>query len=98
MLAGQQIASESQLPVTLARLQRGEEVAFGDIKLSLAGVHTAKGLVPWNTIKGVQVHNGAFQIKQAGKFFAVSRLPAGEIPNVPLFTMLVNALHASQQK
>ena len=91
-------ASESQLPGTLARLRQGEEVAFGDIKLSLAGVHTVKGFVPWDTIKDVQVRNGVAQIKQAGKFFPLSKQPVGQIPNLPLFSLLARSLRSGQQE
>jgi hypothetical protein len=98
MLDAARSASESQLPGTLARLRQGEELAFGDIKISLAGVHTVKGFVPWDTVKDVQVRNGVAQIKQAGKFFPLSRQPVGQIPNLPLFSLLASALRSGQQR
>jgi hypothetical protein len=98
MVDAARAASESQLPGTLARLRQGEELPFGDIKISLAGVHTVKGFVPWDTIKDVQVRNGVAQIKQAGKFFPLSRQPVGQIPNLPLFSLLASALRSGQQR
>ena len=82
----------------MARLERGEKLTFGDITISLAGVHTAKGLIPWNSIKDVQARQGVITIKQAGKFFPLSSQPVAKIPNAQLFFMLADALRRSQRR
>jgi hypothetical protein len=82
----------------VARLERGEKLTFGDITISLAGVHTAKGLIPWNSIKDVQARQGVITIKQAGKFFPLSSQPVAKIPNAQLFFMLADALRRSQRR
>jgi len=83
MAAGAAIVSEAQLPGALARLQRGEELAFGEVKISLAGVHIDKGVIPWNTVKDVQVADGYAQITQAGRFLPLSRQPVGRYRTFP---------------
>lgn len=98
MLDAQRAASEAQLPGTLARLQEGKELTFGDITISLAGVRTAKGLVPWDAIRDFQIRNGVVQVKQDGKFFPISRQSVGQIPNLPLFSLLAKALRSGQQR
>jgi hypothetical protein len=92
-----QRVSQLQLPVALAALGRGERLAFGDITISLTGVHTAKGFVPWTSISEVQVQNGYVRIKQAKKFFALSGQSVGRIPNFPLFFTLAEKLRLSSR-
>jgi hypothetical protein len=98
MSAASKVVSQEQLPDAVARLERGEKLTFGDITISLAGVDTAKGLIPWNGIKDVQARQGVITIKQAGKFFPLSSQPVAKIPNAQLFFMLADALRRSQQR
>jgi hypothetical protein len=86
-----------QFPVASAALARGEQLAFGDITISLAGVHTAKGFVPWTSIREVRVQGGFVRIKQADKFFALSWEPVGRIPNFPLFFTLAENLRLNSR-
>jgi hypothetical protein len=89
--------SQLQLPAALAALSRGEQLAFGDITISLAGVHTTKGFVPWASISKFEVADGSVRIKQADKFFALSRQSVGRIPNFPLFFTLAENLKLNAQ-
>jgi hypothetical protein len=45
MSAASKVISQKQLPGAMAGLERGEQLTFGDITFSLAGVHAAKGLI-----------------------------------------------------
>lgn len=82
-----------QLLDAQATLTIGQQLAFGDIAISMQGVYTHKfGVVPWSQIKDVQVRNGTVQIKKEGKFLSLSSRPVGRIPNFVLFMVLVDAL------
>lgn len=87
------VVSRRQLPDAIAALERGEQLSFGDIRISLAGVQTASELIAWNAIKEVEVAQGVIRIKQAGRFRPLSRKSASEIPNVQLFVLLAKTLH-----
>jgi hypothetical protein len=87
------VVSREQLPEAIAKLERGESLAFGDIRISLAGVQTTAELIPWSAIKEVEVAQGVIRIKQAGRFRPLSRKSASEIPNVQLFILLAKTLH-----
>jgi hypothetical protein len=96
--AASTVVSRLQLPGALATLERGEALPFGDISISLAGIQTDRGLVPWQTISDVQLKNGSIRVEQDGKFRALSRQEAGQTPNLPLFFMLVDAIRQSQRQ
>lgn len=98
MSAAAKVVSEEQLPGAVARLEKGEQLTFADITISLAGVHTAKGLIPWSDIKDVQAERGIIRIKQAGKFFPLSSMDVGKIPNAQLFFTLADTLRRSHQE
>jgi hypothetical protein len=86
-VAGQQLL-DAQATLTI-----GQQLAFGDIVISMQGVHTQKfGVVPWSQIKDVQVRSGTVQIRKEGKFLSLSSRPVGRIPNFVLFMVLVDAL------
>jgi hypothetical protein len=80
------------LPDALARLERGEELPFGDVRISRAGVRADDRLITWDSIKDVQVKNGIARFRAAVTFQSLSHQEVGAIPNLPLFFMLVKAL------
>lgn len=84
------------LPDALARVERGEELRFGDVWISRAGVRADDRLSTWDSIKEVQVRNGIVQFKAAGTVRPLARQEVGNIPNLPLLVMLVNALTSAQ--
>lgn len=85
--------AREQLLDAQATLTIGQQVDFGDIAISMQGLHSQKfGVVPWSQIKDVQVRNGYVQIKKEGKFLSLSNRPVGRIPNFVLFMVLVDAL------
>jgi hypothetical protein len=94
--AASTIVAQLRLPDALASLEKGEALPFGDISISVAGVQTGKGLVPWHAIKDVKSRNGVIRVEQAGKFRPISQQYAGRVPNVLLFFNLVGVLRQSQ--
>jgi hypothetical protein len=96
--AASTLVSQLRLPDALASLERGEALPFGDISISLAGVQTGKGLVPWNSIKDIKRGNGVIRVEQAGKFRPISHQHMGSVPNLPLFLTLVDAIRKNQRQ
>lgn len=74
----------------MAGLERGEALTFGEMVISKSGVETADRLIPWGTLTEVRVNDGIIQFKQTGKFFELSRRSLFQVPNLPLFFMLVD--------
>jgi hypothetical protein len=81
-----------QLPDAITALNRGEQLSFGDLQISGAGIQAPKGFVPWPSIKAVSIDQGRVSVRQEGKFFSLSSLPAEKIPNCPLFLNLAQML------
>jgi hypothetical protein len=94
--AAARVISQSLLPDAIAQLNRGEDLAFGDITMSLAGVKTSTGLVPWSEITAVQAGGGYIRIKRGRKSISLSKQQVSEIPNAQLFFLLAATLRKSQ--
>jgi hypothetical protein len=83
--------TDAQLGGAKAALTSGERVAFGDIVLSLPGVHTEKyGIVPWTRVVEVYTREGRVYLKLADKAVVLSARPASRVPNLPLLKILID--------
>jgi len=81
-----------QLPAAQAALTIGDRLTFGDIVISLQGVHAgAYGVVPWSRVDAVHVRDGRVHLKTGERSFALSAGPVGRIPNFVLLTSLVDS-------
>lgn len=84
--------SAAQLPGAIAALRRGEQLSFGDLKISPSGIQAPKAFVPWSSVKAVSVVKGRVSVSQEGRFFPLSSQGIEEIPNCPLFLDLAQSL------
>jgi hypothetical protein len=86
-----------QGPKAIAHLARGQSIMFGDITLAQLGI-TCRGKdpVPWSEIKEVEVLDGLVWISQHGRWFALSKVQAKDIPNLCTFLHLTEHLIASK--
>ena len=83
----------AQLPAAESALTIGDRLSFGDIVLSLQGVHTAKyGIVPWSRISEIQAREDRVVLRTRDKVLTISARPVSRIPNFALLTALVEAL------
>lgn len=83
----------AQLPAAESALTIGDRLSFGDIVVSLRGVHTAKyGIVPWSRISGIRAHEERVLLRTRDKVLTVSARPVSRIPNFALLTTLVESL------
>jgi len=55
-------------------------------------VQDETGVVPWSSIRAVEVKDGVVLIRQEGKSLPLSRAEVGTVPNLPLFMTLVEGL------
>lgn len=83
----------AKLPGALSALSNGATLAFGKISISEAGVDTKNGLVPWVDLRELQIQNGVLVIMKEGKFLPLFSRPVANIPNYPLFYLLVKTKH-----
>ncbi|MBS2545323.1 hypothetical protein KGQ19_00425 [Catenulispora sp. NL8] len=84
--------AQVQLPAAMRALEAGGTLSFGKASISMAGVDTGKGMVPWQDLSELQVKNGSVVIKKQGKFFSLFDQPAAAIPNFQVFVVLASAM------
>jgi Family of unknown function (DUF6585) len=87
-----QCVSTALLPGTLAAIDHGQAVRFGDMTLSAGGIAGRRKSVSWAEVSQVQIYNGYVRIGVAGKFFSLSTTAAADIPNLPLFLGLTERM------
>lgn len=77
------ITKQMFLPRYLKQIQQGETVAFGKrIKVSKTGITQGKKEIPWNTIKQVEMRQGALHITQdprGHKTIDIQKIPNGHV-------------------
>jgi hypothetical protein len=84
--------SSALLPGTVAAIEHGQGVQFGDMTVSASGIAGRRKSATWREISQVQIYNGYVRISIAGRFFALSTTAASNIPNLPLFLALTDRL------
>ena len=74
-------------------LSVGDRLSFGDIVISLRGVHTGKyGIVPWSRVVEVVIREGRPYLRLVDKSVPLSARPVSRIPNFVLLTDLVDSI------
>ena len=74
-------------------LSIGDRLSFGDIVISLRGVHTEKyGIVPWSRVVEVVIREGRPYLRLVDKSVPLSARPVSRIPNFVLLTDLVDSI------
>jgi hypothetical protein len=56
-------------PSIWKRFLSGSAIEFGELELSLAGIHHAGKIIPWSEAKELTVHQGKLRLKQGKKWF-----------------------------
>jgi hypothetical protein len=87
-----QCVSTALLPGTLAAIEQGQGVRFGDMTLNAGGIAGRRRSVSWSEVSQVQIYNGYVRVGVAGRFFSLSTTAAADIPNLPLFLGLTDRL------
>jgi hypothetical protein len=77
-------------PAVWSAFESGSEVAFGDVKLSSAGIITPTGLLPWGDVKKVTIAATMLQIGSKKKWLPwYTQAGADSFPNLHVFLALV---------
>jgi len=87
-----QCVSTALLPGSVAAIDHGQGVRFGDMTLTAGGIAGRRRSVGWGEVSQVQIHNGYVRVGVAGRFFSLSTTAAADIPNLPLFLGLTERL------
>lgn len=85
--------AQTKLPAAIRAIEAGTTLSFGKISISFAGVHTKKGVVPWQDLSGLQVRDGMVVIRKENKYLALTVHVVRSIPNFPLFYALADAMY-----
>lgn len=80
------------LPGTLAAIERGQSVQFGDMMVNATGIAGRRKSVTWPEVRNVAIYNGYVRVDVAGRLFSLSTTAAAKIPNLPLFLELTTRL------
>jgi hypothetical protein len=90
--AARQVAA-AQLQSARSALTIGDLLTFGDIAISLRGVHTERyGIVPWTRVVRVELRAGQPYLRLVDKSVPLSARSVSRIPNFVLLTDLVDSL------
>jgi hypothetical protein len=93
--AARQVAG-AQLEPARAALTIGDRLSFGDIVISLRGVHTVRyGIVPWTRVVRVEAREGRAYLRLVDKAVPLSDRPISRVPNFILLAELVERLAKS---
>jgi hypothetical protein len=84
------------LPGTLAAIERGQSVQFGDMMVNASGIAGRRKSVTWPEVRKVRIANGYVSVDVAGRFFSLSTTAASKIPNLPLFLALTERLRTAR--
>jgi hypothetical protein len=77
-------------PPIWRRFLTGVPIAFGDLEVSLAGIHHAGKIIRWADVKEMTVLQGILRIKQGKKWFPMVLMPdVFAIPNPHILFALV---------
>jgi hypothetical protein len=71
---------------------RGEELDFGPLQISAAGLSLGRRALAWNELDGATVQDGEVRLQRAGSRRRL-KLPAQRIPNVELCVQLIEVLN-----
>jgi hypothetical protein len=79
--------TEAQIPPALDRIARGEEVAFGEVRMDGAGLSAGGRRLAWPQVGRVEVHPGKVTVRDVtgGRWF---RKDVILFPNLPLLLTL----------
>ncbi|MBN1180029.1 MAG: hypothetical protein JXD18_12525 [Anaerolineae bacterium] len=95
----QQECTNRLLPLALQAYDRGETLTFGKLGVSKAGMSKGdKDLLPWDEIKGVSLDKGIISIKKEGKWLRWSSVTVPQIPNIFVFTAIVDRVVGINKK
>jgi hypothetical protein len=89
--------SAALLPGTLAAIDRGQAVQFGDMTLNAGGIAGGRKSVTWAEVSQIRFNNGYLSVGVAGKFFGMSNTAAANLPNLPLFLELTDRLRGTRR-
>jgi hypothetical protein len=78
-------------PTALARFERGEIQEFGPVSVSLGGIKSEEGSLPWPRVKEVRIKDEGLVITQRGAFLEIwaKVSPIAAIPNFHVLMALI---------
>ncbi|BBA98827.1 hypothetical protein RVR_5172 [Actinacidiphila reveromycinica] len=85
----------AQLPGCTAALQRGETLAFGDVKVSWDGIVATGEPVAWSRLQEIRVKDGLVHLRVGGKWRALTGTAVARIPNHCVFLALAERMRAA---
>lgn len=77
-------------PQATAAFDAGQVVPFGPLALSRQGIQSNRGILPFNQLASMQAVSGRLVFKLAPKSSTWTSVPISQIPNISVFTDLVN--------
>ena len=81
-----------QLPQAIAAYNAGDNVTFGRLTVSKAGLSNGKEAIPWSEVEEVKLQNGAVTVRKKDKWLNWSSVTVGSTPNIYVFLHMVDQI------
>jgi hypothetical protein len=75
-----------------SRFNRGEELGFGPLRLTLEGVRAGRKSIQWGRVQAVEVHGGLLGVTSDGPAGARLRVAAARVPNIDVCVQIIRLL------
>lgn len=79
-------------PKWVQKYNAGETLSFGALTVSKQGLGNGKEVLPWSDVAEVQLRNGHIAVRKQDKWLNWSWATVGQIPNIYVFTGLVEQI------
>lgn len=81
-----------QFPKAAQAYNSGQELNFGKLRISRAGISNGKETLPWEQVKGIKLANGQIVVSRQGKWLAWAGMGAHEVPNLFILLELISQI------
>jgi hypothetical protein len=85
-------SSQVVYPRAMKAYNKGKTVHFGSLGVSQDGLHHGSSVLEWEDIDAVEIKEGYVSVSKSGKWFNWCNIAASAVPNIYVFTAMVNQI------
>jgi len=85
-------SSQAIYPRAMKAYNKGKTVNFGSLGVSQDGLHYSGSMLEWDEIDAVEIKEGYLSVSKSGKWFNWCNIAASAVPNIYVFTSMVNQI------
>lgn len=84
--------TRARLPDYLRSYNAGQSISFGPLSLSKKGVSNGIEILPWSSVRDIDVSQGIIRVKKEGGWFSWKNVSASSVPNLFAFLVMKDAI------